>query len=215
MPATGQPDISGYGLVLRGWDDDLVALMAEWGERGFPYHAFDLGHLADPFRRSAALARYRDTSQHRHYVACEDGLPVGRVSVNPSDAAGLYLWSVHVPTDHAGRGVCHRMLAALMDAYEVEFPGKAFALSTNTFAANAHRVYEDLGFRTVESRWHFDREIADRLWKVTPQERAPIARHIRFQGGRWEVRVYTMVRQPGTPMVVNPARRPPSHRLPR
>ncbi len=200
LPAPAQPLVSGYGLELRAWDDDLLPCMARWGHRGFPYHAFDLGYLDDPGRRVAALNRYRDLAQHRHYVACENGLPVGRVSVNLKDATGLYFWSVHVPPEHAGRGVCRRMLAALMDSLEPEFPARKFALTTNTFATTAHRVYEALGFTVAETRWHYDSEIAEQLWRVPHEQRAPIATHIRFQTGRWEVRVYVMTRPPGAPM---------------
>ncbi|HEX6031340.1 MAG TPA: GNAT family N-acetyltransferase [Tepidiformaceae bacterium] len=196
------PTIEGNGLVLRGWDDDLAEQVARWGERGFPYHAFDLGHLRDPFSRTATLARFRDTGSHRHYIACEDGVAVGRVSVNMRDDAGLYLWSVHVPPEHAGRGVCRRMLAALMTQLEFEYPGRDFVLSSNTFATNAHRAYEAVGFRIAETRWHHDREIAEKLWKVPHQARAPIATHIRFQNGRWEVRTYVMRRKARAPMHV-------------
>ena len=195
-----QPVIEGHGLVLRGWDDDLLPQLARWGQRGFPYHAFDLGFLNEPAPRSAALLRYRDLTNHRHYVACEDGRPVGRLSVNLNDAEGLFLWSVHVPPEESGRGVARRMLAAVMDSLEPEFPGRRFALVTNTFATPAHRVYEALGFRTVETRWHFDREIADQLWRVPHTDRALIATHIRFSTGRWEVRVYVMHRPSGAPM---------------
>lgn len=200
MPAPAQPVIEGYGLVLRGWDDDLVPQLANWGHRGFPYHAFDLGSLGDPFRRASTLSRYRDLTQHRHYVACEAGIPVGRVSVNLNDSTGLYLWSVHVPPEHEGRGVCRRMLAAVIESLETDLPGRDFALTTNTFATPAHHVYAALGFQTIETRWHFDREIAEQLWRVPHEQRAPIATHIRFHNGRWEVRVFVMRRKSGTPV---------------
>lgn len=203
--ATYERVIEGYGLVLRPWDEGLVAQMAAWGERGFPYHAFDLGYLRDPGRAASALARIRESDTHRHYVACEGETAVGRVSVNLKDESGLYLWSVHVPPEHAGRGVCRRMLAALMSALEADYPGSDFVLTTNTFAAHAHRAYQALGFEISETRWHFDRDIAEMLWRVTPAQREPIARHIRFQSGRWEVRVFVMKRRCGTPMA---ARRP-------
>jgi ribosomal protein S18 acetylase RimI-like enzyme len=200
MPASSQPIIEGYGLVLRGWDDDLVPQLAAWGHRGFPYHAFDLTALTDPFRRPSTLSRYRDVAQHRHYVACEAGVPVGRASVNLNDTTGLYLWSVHVPPEHEGRGVCRRMLAALIEALEADHPGRDFALTTNSFATSAHRAYRALDFETQETRWHYDREIAEQLWRVSPEARAPIATHIRFHGGRWEVRVFTMKRRSGSPL---------------
>lgn len=192
-----QPLITGYGLELRPWDDDILPQMALWGHRGFPYHAFDLGYLNDPGRRAAALNRYRELGTHRHYVACEDGAPVGRVSVNLKDPTGLYFWSVHVPPEHSGRGVCRRMLSALIDALSDEFPGRDFALTTNTFATPAHRVYAALGFSVAETRWHYDREIAEQLWRVPHEQRAPVATHIRFHTGRWEVRVYIMTRPSG------------------
>src|SRR6185503_12846802 len=113
-PAT----IEAYGLALRPWDEQLVRRAAAWGERGFPYHAFDLGHLGDPLRARAHLARMLDDGPHRHFVACEGGEAVGRVSVNLRDLTGLYIWSVHVPPEHEGRGVCRRMLAGLMEWLE-------------------------------------------------------------------------------------------------
>jgi RimJ/RimL family protein N-acetyltransferase len=174
--------------------------MARWGERGFPYHAFDLGHLRNPNRARVELQRARENGPHRHFVAVEGGEPVGRVSVNLRDDSGLYLWSVHVPPEHEGRGVARRMLAALMTWLERECPGPDFVLTSNTFAEHAHRAYFALGFRIVESRWHFDREIAQQLWRVSPEAREPVARHTRFQNGRWEVHVHVMMRKPGTPM---------------
>jgi RimJ/RimL family protein N-acetyltransferase len=200
MPAPPQPVVEGHGLVLRGWDDDLVPQLAAWGHRGFPYHAFDLAPLNDPFRRASVLSRYRELTQHRHYVACEEGIAVGRVSVNLNDATGLYFWSVHVPPEHEGRGVCRRMLATLIHSLEAEFPGRDFALTTNSFATTAHRAYRALGFQTEETRWHYDREIAEQLWRVSSEVREPISSHIRFHNGRWEVRVYTMKRRSGSPL---------------
>ena len=120
--------------------------------------------------------------------------------MNLRDESGLYLWSVHVPPEHEGRGVCRRMLAALMLWLESEYPGQDFVLSSNTFAERAHHAYQSLGFEVVETRWHFDREIAEQLWKVPPSVREPIARHLRFQNGRWEVRTHVMARRRGTPM---------------
>lgn len=194
------PPIRGHGLELRPWDDGLAEAMARWSSYGFPYHAFDLAHLAEPARARAEVARHSAAGQHRHFVACEDGRAVGRVSVNMQDESGLYLWAVHVPPEHQGRGVCRRMLATLMEWLEREVPNKEFVLSTNTFAEHAHRAYFALGFRITESRWHFDRELAERLWKVTPEEREPIARHLRFHAGRWEVRVHIMRRARGAPL---------------
>lgn len=198
--ALRQAVVAGYGLELRPWDDDLARGMAAWQAYGFPYHAFDLGVLADPVRARAEVERRRAGGQHRHFVACEERVPVGRVSVNMQDDSGLYLWAVHVPPEQQGRGVCRRMLAVLMEALEREVPGKEFVLSTNTFAEHAHRAYFALGFQVTEGRWHFDRELAEQLWKVGPEEREPIARHLRFHAGRWEVRVHVMRRPRGAPM---------------
>jgi len=192
--------IPGPGLELRPWDEELVTKMARWGERGFPYHAFDLGYLRDPLRARAELRRAREPGPHRHFIAVENGEPVGRVSVNLRDDSGLYLWSVHVPPEHEGRGVCRRMLGTLMTWLEREHPGHDFVLTTNAFAEHAHRAYKALGFRIVESRWHFDREIAQQLWRVPAEQREPIGPHTRFHNGRWEVQVYVMERKRGAPM---------------
>jgi RimJ/RimL family protein N-acetyltransferase len=194
------PQIEGYGLLLRPWDRELVSQVATWSERGFPYHPFDLGYLRERARAEAHLARCHADGPHRHFVACEGGVAVGRVSVNLRDQSGLYLWSVHVPPEHAGRGVCRRMLAALMEWLEGEYATLDFVLTSNTFAEQAHRAYTALGFRVSETRWHFDREIAEQLWKVSPREREPISHHIRFQNGRWEVQTHVFKRPRGTPM---------------
>ncbi|GIW13725.1 MAG: hypothetical protein KatS3mg062_1164 [Tepidiforma sp.] len=194
------PVLEGEGLVLRPWDAELVAQLAAWGEYGFPYHAFDLGYLRDPARAAEELRERTAPGCHRHYIAVEDGRAVGRCSVNLEDEAGLYLWAVHVPPEHQGRGVARRMLAVLVRALEAEFPGRDFVLTSNTYAVNAHRVYFALGFHIAETRWYTDREVAERLWRVTEQERAPIAAHIRFRDGRWQVRAYVFRRAPGTPM---------------
>lgn len=196
------PPLEGHGLALRPWDADLVEQMGRWGQRGFPYHPFDLGYLRDAANARAALARAHSPGPHRHFVAVEGGAAVGRVSVNLRDAAGLYLWAVHVPPEQAGRGVARRMLATLMEWLELEYPRTAFVLTANTFAAPAHRAYFSLGFTIAETRWHFDREIADELWKVDAARRAPVMDHLRFAGGQWQVRTYLMRREPGTAMRV-------------
>lgn len=192
--------IEDEGLTLREWTPDLIRQMAAWSERGFPFHAFDLGHLRDPARAEKALAWAHEAGPHMHFVACEGETAVGRLSVNLQDRAGLYIWAVHVPPEHEGRGICRRMLAALIRWLESEYPGGDFVLSSNSFAQRAHRAYEAVGFRIVETRWHFDRELADRLWKVSLAEREGIARHTRFQGGRWQVRTFVFKRTHGTPM---------------
>lgn len=199
-PRAPTPVLHGEGLVLRPWDEELVAQLATWGEYGFPYHAFDLGFLRDPARAAAELRERTTPGRHRHYIAVEAGRAVGRCSVNLESEAGLYLWAVHVPPEHQGQGVARRMLAVLMRALEEEFPGRAFVLTANTFATHAHRAYLALGFRIVETRWQTERELADRLWRVTERERAPLAPHIRFHEGRWQVRAYVFRRLPGAPM---------------
>ncbi len=193
-------EIPGPGLALRPWDAGLAAQMAGWTLRGFPYHAFDLGHLKDPLKRTAAVAECTEDGVHRHFVAVEGDTAVGRASVNLRDPLGCYIWAVHVPPEHEGRGVAKRMLATLMSYLERSQPVTSFVLTTNAYAEAAHRVYRSLGFETTETRWHFDRELAESLWRVTPKEREPINRFIRFQNGRWQTRSYVMRRQPGTPM---------------
>lgn len=195
-------EIAGYGLVLRPWDDGMVRQMARWGEHGFPYHAFDLGFLRERFRAEMTLRKMRETDPHHHFVACVDGRAVGRVSVNMRDPAGLYLWSVHVPPEYEGQGVCRRMIAALISWLEVEVPGVPFVLTTNTFAEHAHRAYAALGFSVMDTRWQFDQEIAREMWKRPEEAHRSLAGHVRFQNGRWEVRAYVMSRQPGAPMDV-------------
>ncbi len=194
-PTASYPDvIAGDGLELRPWDAGLVGQMAQWGERGFPYHAFDLGHLRDAERARTELRRALEAGPHRHFVACEDGVAVGRVSVNLHDRAGIYLWAVHVPPEHEGRGVCRRMLATLLDWLKVEHPGPDFVLTSNTFAERAHRAYFALGFRIVETRWHYDKALAEELWRVPRPQRRLVEQHLRFQNRRWEVRTHLMAR---------------------
>ena len=192
--------IHGDGLVLRPWNWELLQQLAAWGERGFPYHAFDLGHLRDPERALQELEERQREGHHLHFIACEGGVAVGRVSVNLKDPAGLYLWGVHVAPEHEGRGVCRRMLAALIGWLEEEYPGKQVVLTTNTFAEHAHRAYRAVGFEVLETRWHYDADIAAKLWRVSPEEREPLAEHIRFHNGRWEVRTYLMGRSQGARM---------------
>ena len=172
--------------------------MALWGTHEFPYHAFNLDHLRDRKKASAALASVRASTQHRHFVACEDGVAVGRLSLNLKDGAGLYIWAVHVPPEHEGRGIARRMVALLMDSIEAVAPGPDFVLATHTFAGRAHRIYRSLGFAVAETKWTFDTEIARELWKVDADLRAPITEHIRFRNGRWEVRTYIMRRARGS-----------------
>jgi RimJ/RimL family protein N-acetyltransferase len=172
--------------------------MARWGTHEFPYHAFNLDHLSDRRKASAALASVQESKQHRHFVACENGVAVGRLSLNLKDSAGLYIWAVHVPPEHEGRGIARRMVALLMDSIESVAPGPDFVLATHTFAERAHRAYRALGFAIAETKWTFDTEIARELWKVDSDLRAPITEHIRFRNGRWEVRTYIMRRERGS-----------------
>lgn len=191
-------EIPGENLVLRPWDRDLLRQVANWGQRGFPYHAFDLGRLADRAEADKMLQVTREGGAHRYFIAVEGATAVGRIAVNLRDEAGLYIWGVHVAPEHGRRGVCRRMVSALVQWLEERFPhGPGFLLSTNAFATHAHRAYRAAGFEISEQRWHHDKELADMLWKVSPDERAPIAEHIRFYRGRWEVRVYVMRRPRG------------------
>jgi RimJ/RimL family protein N-acetyltransferase len=199
-----RPFATGLGLELRHWDRDLVDQMAAWGSHGFPYSAFDLGYLSDRNRARTTLDRMRQRSPHLHAVACEDGLAVGRVSVNYEDRAGLYLWSVHVPPEHEGRGVCRRMLAVFMSWLDAEYPRRGFILTSNTFAGRAHEAYRALGFSVVETRWQHDRELAADLLQRPAEDRLPIAEHVRFFNGRWEVRAHVFTRPPGLPIDWSP-----------
>ncbi|MBK6317668.1 MAG: GNAT family N-acetyltransferase [Dehalococcoidia bacterium] len=200
MAEATYPQLEGEGLALRPWDEDLAEQMGNWGVRGFPYHAFDLLHLKDPVKRALTVESCREEGPHRHFVAVEDGVAVGRVSVNLRDPTGSYIWAVHVPPEHEGRAVCRRMLAVLMRWLEVEHPRPSFALTANAFNEHAHRAYGALGFEVAETRWNYDREIAEALWRVTPKQREPVQRLIRFQNGRWQTKVHIFRRQPGAPM---------------
>jgi RimJ/RimL family protein N-acetyltransferase len=199
LSRTARALASGHGLELRTWDRGLVAQMAGWSAHGFPYSAFDLRFLNDPVRASAMLERMRQRKPHLNLIACEEGTAVGRVSVNYEDTAGLYLWSVHVPPEHEGRGVCRRMLATLIPWLQGEYPHRDVVLTSNTFAVRAHRAYESLDFRVVETRWQHDRELAAELLVRPAEERAAIAAHVRFLNGRWEVRAHVFRRPAGLP----------------
>jgi RimJ/RimL family protein N-acetyltransferase len=191
-------EIPGEGLVLRPWDRGLLEQVAHWSARGFPYHAFDMTHLRDPDEAANMLRRTSERGAHRHFVAVQDGIAVGRIAVNLRDEAGFYIWGVHVPEEYGRRGVCRRMVDALVRWLEERYPhGPGFLLSTNAFAVHAHRAYGAVGFEIAETRWHHDRQLAEMLWKVTPQQREIIAEHIRFYRGRWEVRMHIMRRPRG------------------
>ena len=200
--------LEGNGLELRRWSADLIAQMGAWGERGFPYQMFDLGYLRDPERAKAALEWSTSETRHRHFVAVEQGKAVGRCSVNLEDENGLYIWAVHVPPEHEGRGVARRMLATLMTWLEAVAPGYDFILTTNTFAEHAHRAYFALGFSAVETLWVADDGISQEMWKVPLEQRRQVMDHIRFHDGAWQVRQHLMQRRAGSPMYVqsgNPA----------
>ncbi len=195
-------DLSGHGLELRPWSAELVAQMATWGERGFPYQAFDLGYLRDKARAAATLEWSVAEARHRHFVAVENGIAIGRCSVNLEDDNGLYIWAVHVPPEHEGRGVARRMLAVLMNWLEQVAPGYDFILTTNTFAEHAHRVYFALGFTVLETLWVHDEGISRAIWDVPFEQRRRVSPHIRFFDGAWQVRQHLMQRRAGTPMQV-------------
>ena len=89
------------------------------------------------------------------------------------------------------------LMAALIDWLETEYPGPDFVLTTNTFAERAHRAYQALGFKVAETRWHYDRPLAEQLWRVPREQRKAIESHLRFHNGRWEVRTHLMARPQG------------------
>jgi RimJ/RimL family protein N-acetyltransferase len=192
-----RPIASGLGIELRYWDRALVDQIARWGTHGFPYSAFDMNYLRDRNRAKSTLERMRDRSQHLHFVACEEGAAVGRLSVNMLDRSGLYIWAVHVPPEHEGRAVARRMLAVLLSYLEAERPGRDFTLTSNAFATRAHRAYRYLGFEAVETRWQFDRELAQDLLRLPPEAREPVAQDVRFVFGRWEVKTLVFRRKAG------------------
>lgn len=186
--------IQGEGLELRPWDEGLLAQVASWGERGFPYRSFDTGGLKDPERAAAMLVFTRQEGRHRHFVACEGGVAVGRISVNLEDAAGVYIWAVHVPPEHGGRGVARRMLAALISWLEESQANRDFVLTVNSFAAGAQAAYRSQGFTIESTRWQYDPDLSADLQKATASQRISLAGHIRRAEGRWEVRVHVMRR---------------------
>lgn len=199
-----RPIATGLGLDIRPWDEDLVAQMARWGRHEFPYSPFNLDGLADPEAAAARLKAVRESTTHHHYIACEGSSPVGRMAVNGWDSLGLYLWGVHVPPEYEGRGVCRRMLAVVMTHLEGSFPRNAdFVLTSHAFAHHAHRAYEALGFRAVETRWARDAALSTELLKLAPPERAPWDKYLRFNGGTWEVRSYLFRRKRGAPMATS------------
>lgn len=194
----GIETIPGNGLVLRPWDEATLRAMAAWGERGSPFSAFDMGFLRDPARLAEFTARIESDDRHLHFAAWEGESVVGRVSVNLRDPAGIYLWGVHVPPEHEGRGVCTRMLAALLQWLDARDGGSELVLTANTFADRARGIYERFGFVPVDTRWQYDAALDEELRRLPPDERRGLTGHIRFHNGRWEVRTYLMRRpKPG------------------
>jgi RimJ/RimL family protein N-acetyltransferase len=196
------PYIRGNGLELVPWSRELVTQMAGWSEHGFPYSAFDLSYLRDPLRASSTLTWTREDGKHRHFVAIEGGRAVGRVSVNLEDDVGLYLWAVHVPPEHEGKGICRRMLATIMVWLEEQCPGLRFSLTTNAFAKRAHRAYFALGFSIADTRWVHDEAVATGLFRANAAARRSVQEYVRFRQGAWQTRSYLMIREAGTPILV-------------
>lgn len=201
--AAGHPDypeLAGEGLVLRPWDEALIAAALQWRDHPFPYQAFNVGYLRDPSRAAELLGNVRSPGRHRHYAAVEGGVPVGRVSVNLEDPAGLYLWSVHVPPEHEGRGVCRRMLAVLITWLELKNPSRSCLLNSSAFSRHAHRAYFALGFRITDSVWRQDQELQEAFAAASPEGRASVKDDVRFVDGYLETRTYIMRRRRGMRM---------------
>ena len=194
------PVLEGEGLVIRGWDGETIAAAAQWRDYPFPYQAFNVDHLRDPVRARELLDAVIHPGRHRHFVAIEGGEPVGRVSVNLEDPSGLYIWSVHVPPEHEGRGVCRRMLAVVIRWLESTYSGRTCLLNSAAYAEHAHRAYFALGFRITETIWRHDRELEEAMWRTSKAERSTIASHMRFINGHWEARTYVMRRRRGLPL---------------
>ena len=68
--------IKGEGLELCVWDSQLLEQLASWGERGFPYGAFDLGYLRNRKEAEEALNFALNGTKHLHFIACEDSVAV-------------------------------------------------------------------------------------------------------------------------------------------
>ncbi len=187
------PVIMGHGLQVRLWDGDLLLQMSAWGERGFPFSAFDMGFLKEPARMAEFTGWLGRDNRHLHLAAIEADRAVGRVSVNFRDPAGIYIWGVHVPPEYEGRGVCTRMLQALLGWLDTRDCGE-LVLSVNSFAHGARRIYERLGFAPVETRWQFDPALDADLRRLPPGQHGPVEGHVRFSLGRWEVRTFLMRR---------------------
>ena len=190
----GQP-IKGEGLELCVWDRQLLEQLASWGERGFPYGAFDLGYLRNRKEAEVALNFVLNGTKHLHFIACEDSVAVGRVSVNLEDPAGLYIWSVHVPPEHARRRVAYRMLTVLIKWLEEKYPNQEIVLTVNAFANHARRLYLSLGFNVRDTLWRFDPKLNEEIYQVSVNRRRVLEDTVRFANNRWEVMTYLMVFQ--------------------
>jgi ribosomal protein S18 acetylase RimI-like enzyme len=190
----GQP-IKGEGLELCVWDRQLLEQLASWGERGFPYGAFDLGYLRNRKEAEVALNFVLNGTKHLHFIACEDSVAVGRVSVNLEDPAGLYIWSVHVPPEHARRRVAYRMLTVLIKWLEGKYPNQEIVLTVNAFANHARRLYLLLGFNVRDTLWRFDPKLNEEIYQVSVNRRRVLEDTVRFVNNRWEVMTYLMVFQ--------------------
>lgn len=202
------PELRGEGLALRPWDDELIASALGWQDHAFPYQAFNLGHTLDVGRAAELLANARAPGRHRHYAAVEGGVPVGRVSVNLEDPAGLYLWSVHVPPDHEGRGVCRRMLAVMISWLEYRHPTRSCLLNSSAFSLHAHRAYFALGFRITDAVWRQDAELQDAWRSATTDQQEAVRDHVRTVDGQMETRTYIMRRRRGARMDTGTGARP-------
>ena len=185
--------IKGAGLELRPWDRGLVKQLAAWGEHGFPYGAFDLGYLRDPKEAENALNFAIKGTKHLHFIACEDSLAVGRVSVNLQDPAGLYIWSVHVPPEHTRRRVAYRMLNVLIRWLVEKYPTKEIVLTVNAFAQHAYNLYLSLGFEMRDTLWRFDPKLNEEIKQASSDRRSVLKNRIRFINNRWEVMTYLLV----------------------
>ena len=130
-----------------------------------------------------------------HFVACEDSVAVGRVSVNLEDPAGLYIWSVHVPPEHARRRVAYRMLTVLIKWLEGKYPNQEIVLTVNAFANHARRLYLSLGFTVRDTLWRFDQKLNEEIYQVSESSRHDLGDTVRLKNSRWEVMTYLMVFQ--------------------
>ena len=187
--------VKGEGLELCIWDSQLLEQLASWGERGFPYGAFDLGYLRNRKEAEEALNFALNGTKHLHFIACEDSVAAGRVSVNLEDPAGLYIWSVHVPPEHARRRVAYRMLTVLIKWLEGKYPNQEIVLTVNAFANHARRLYLSLGFTVRDTLWRFDSKLNEEIYQVSASSRHDLGDTVRLKNSRWEVMTYLMVFQ--------------------